>query len=164
MQRALQAKAKIGFINGSLPRPDPTDSLFSIWERCNDMVVSWLHNSIAASLRPSMAFVDDAYDIWNELQDRFKKPNKPKIYELKKALSNTISVYYGKLKAIWDELSIYDPLTTCTCENLKTRSNRYKRDCVIQFLKGLNYSYSNIRVQVMLMEPLPAVNKFFSYI
>lgn len=40
MQRALRAKGKIGFINGTLPHPSSTDPLFSSWERCNDMVVS----------------------------------------------------------------------------------------------------------------------------
>lgn len=92
------------------------------------MVVSWLQNSITLSLRSSVAFVDDAFEIWTELQDRFVQQNGPRIYELKKALSNltqgedTVSTYYGRLKTLWDELSIYDPLPTCNCGNLKTFS------------------------------------------
>lgn len=145
-----------------------TDSLFSNWERCNDMVVSWLQNSITFSLRSSVAFVDDAFEIWTQLPDRFAQQNGPRIYELKKALSNLtqgediVSTYYGRLKTLWDELSVYDPLPTCNCGNLKIFSERYQRDSVIQFLMGLHDSYSNMRDQVMMIEPLPAVNKVFS--
>lgn len=32
MQRALRAKSKLEFVNGTLPRPSTTDSLFSSWE------------------------------------------------------------------------------------------------------------------------------------
>lgn len=72
MQRAFRAKNKLGFITGTITRPtDPTDSLLASWERCNDMVVSWIQNSINLQLRSSVAFVNDAAEIWTELKDRF---------------------------------------------------------------------------------------------
>ncbi|XP_042947042.1 uncharacterized protein LOC122280126 [Carya illinoinensis] len=37
-------------------------------------------------------------------------------------------------------------------------------DCVIQFLMGLHDSFTNVRDQIMLIDPLPPVNKVFSYI
>lgn len=75
-----------------------------------------------------------------------------------------MSIYYSRLKSLWDELSVYDPLPECTCGKLKLLLDRYYRDCAIQFLMGLNESYSNVRDQIMLMEPLPSVKKVFSYI
>jgi hypothetical protein len=37
MTRALSAKNKLGFVNGSISQPiDPLDPLFDIWTRCND--------------------------------------------------------------------------------------------------------------------------------
>ncbi|XP_042980230.1 uncharacterized protein LOC122310402 [Carya illinoinensis] len=89
LQRALCAKNKIGFLNGTLNQPsDPTDPLFDLWDRCNDMVVSWIQNSISLPLHSSVAFVDNAHDIWTELQERFSPQNGPRIYELKKTLAN----------------------------------------------------------------------------
>lgn len=43
-------------------------------------------------------------------------------------------------------------------------SDCYQRDCVVQFLIGLHDSYSNMRDQVMMIEPLLAVNKVFYYV
>ncbi|XP_022869106.1 uncharacterized protein LOC111388581 [Olea europaea var. sylvestris] len=131
MQRALRAKNKLGFINGTLKKPTTIDDpLLEIWEHCNDMIVD----------------------------------------ELKKALSNLtqeedpLSVYYGKLKSLWDELSVYDPLPEYNCGKLKLILERYQCDCVMQFLMGLNESYSNVRDQIMLMDHLPSITKVFSYI
>lgn len=71
MQRALCAKYKISFINETLYIPSLDNSLIDCWECCNDMVVSWLKNSIGIPLRSSVAFVDHASEIWIELRERF---------------------------------------------------------------------------------------------
>ncbi|KAG7968679.1 hypothetical protein I3843_08G166200 [Carya illinoinensis] len=73
-----------------------------------------------------------------------------------------VSIYYSKLKTLWDELAVYDPMPACTCGQLTVLSDRYQRDSVIQFLMGLNDKYSNVRDQIMLLEPIPTVSKAFS--
>ncbi|KAB5573646.1 hypothetical protein DKX38_000840 [Salix brachista] len=47
---------------------------------------------------------------------------------------------------------------------MKVLIDRYQQDCVIQFLMGLNESYSNVRDQIMLMDPIPQVSKVFSLV
>ncbi|XP_042983382.1 uncharacterized protein LOC122312797 [Carya illinoinensis] len=134
------------------------------------MVVSWLQNSINHSLQSSVLFVDDAQEIWLDLQERFSQQNSPRIYQLKKDLAallqdhDPVSIYYRKLKALWDELSVYDPIPACNCCLMKTLLDRSQRDCVLQFLMGLNDSYTPIRDQIMLMDPLPPVSKVFSLV
>lgn len=167
--RALRAKNK--FVNRSLIRPtEPDDPLLNIWDRCNDMVVSWLQNSISPSVKLSIALVDSASEIWLELRDRFTQQNGRRIFQLKQTLATlqqdqaSVSIYFGKLKTLWDELSVYDPLAECTCGKLKIMLDRYQKDCIIQFLMGLNDTYSNVRDQIMLLDPLPPVNKIFSLI
>ncbi|KAF5477771.1 hypothetical protein F2P56_004385 [Juglans regia] len=107
MCRALRAKNKLGFINGSLLKPkDPADPLLDAWERCNDLVVSWIQNSISQNLKSSIALVDYAKQIWEELKDIFTHENGPRIFQLKKALvalqqdQDSVSTYYGKLKSL----------------------------------------------------------------
>ncbi|XP_042957991.1 uncharacterized protein LOC122293478 [Carya illinoinensis] len=153
MRRALRAKNKIGFINGDIKRP---------------AMVSWIHNSVSNSVRTSLVFVDDACAIWKELQDRLSQQNGPRIFQLKKSLASlsqgddSVSIYFGKLKTIWDELALYEPMPECSCGQLKILMERYQRDCVIQFLMGLSDCYSNTRDQIMLIEPMPALNRVFS--
>ncbi|KAB1215377.1 hypothetical protein CJ030_MR4G025289 [Morella rubra] len=171
MRRALRAKNKLGFVNGDFLKPtDITDPLYDTWERCNDLVVSWIQNSVSLSVKTSLAFIDSARDMWMELQDRYTQPNGPRIFQLKKEVAglmqenDSISVYYGKLKVLWDELAIYDPMPDCHCGKLKVLIDRQQRDYVIQFLMGLNDAYSNVRDQIMLLDLLPPVNRIFSMI
>ncbi|XP_035551155.1 uncharacterized protein LOC118349715 [Juglans regia] len=171
MRCALRAKNKVGFVMGDIPRPsDPDDPLLEAWEHCNDMVASWLQNSISASIKSSVVFVDDARDIWIDLQDRFSHQNGPRIFRLKHNLANllqehdSVSAYYGTLKTLWDELSIYDLIPVCNCGTMSTLLDRYQRDCVFQFLMGLNDIYSNVRDQIILLDPIPPVTRVFSLI
>jgi len=75
-----------------------------------------------------------------------------------------VSTYFGNLKTLWDEMIIYNPMPLYTCGQLKMLNERYQRDYVIQFLMGLNDQYTNARDQIMLIEPLPSINKVFSMI
>ena len=60
---ALSVKNKLGFIDGSISRPDGTDSnLLSSWTRNNSIVISWILNSVS-----SILFSDTALEIWNDL-------------------------------------------------------------------------------------------------
>ncbi|XP_035545942.1 uncharacterized protein LOC118348427 [Juglans regia] len=171
IRRALHMKNKLGFISSSLPQPtDPNDPLLDLWNCCNDMVASWLQNSICPSIRSNIAFLDDVSEIWLDLKDRFAHQSGLQIYQFKKNLasllqeSDTISVYYDKLKTLWDELLIYDPIPICTCGSMKTLSDHYQRDCVFQFFMGLHDSYSPIQDQIMLLDPLPPLTKVLSLI
>ncbi|KAB1214069.1 hypothetical protein CJ030_MR5G017332 [Morella rubra] len=171
MRRALRTTNKIGFVNGDFQRLATLDDpLFDAWERCNDLVISWIHNFVSSSVKSSLIFVDDAREMWNELKDRYSQQNGPRILQLKKALASllqeqdSVSVYYGKLKVLWDELANYDPIPECACGKLKTLLDRQQRDYVIQFLMGLNDTYTNVREQVMLLDHVPAVNRVFSMV
>jgi len=50
IQRALGAKNKLPFFNGSLPVPDDDDLKKNVWERCNHLVQSWLIASVSNSI------------------------------------------------------------------------------------------------------------------
>lgn len=44
---ALSAKNKLGFIDGTCKISEPNSSQYQAWSRCNDMVTSWLLNSLS---------------------------------------------------------------------------------------------------------------------
>lgn len=46
----LSAKHKLGFINGSCAPPTSDSPNFHFWTRCNDMIISWLLNSLSKNL------------------------------------------------------------------------------------------------------------------
>ena len=80
---ALSVKNKIGFIDGSISRPDGTDlTLLSSWIRNNNIVISWILNSISKEISACILFSDSAFEIWIDLRDCFQQSNGPRIFQL----------------------------------------------------------------------------------
>ena len=75
---------------------------------------------------------------------------------------NSISVYFTKLKTIWEELNNYRPV--CTCGGVKNLNSHYQMKYIMSFLMGLNYSFDQVRGQLLLMDHLLPINKIFSLI
>jgi len=64
-------------------------------------------------------------------------------------------VYYTKLKGLWDELASY---------NNSLHGAQQDQQRLMQFLMGMNESYSAVHGQVLLMNPLPSVRQTYSFV
>ncbi|XP_070668374.1 uncharacterized protein [Malus domestica] len=161
MRIALSAKNKLGFIDGSIKAPAPSDAKFSIWQRCNDMVLSWIWQSVNAAISSSILYCKTASAAWKDLEDRFSQGNDSRIYQIRQEIAeyrqrqSSVSDYYTKLKALWDELGSYHEPIACDCEGSKTLAEREEKERVMQLLMGLNDSYSTVRGSILMMSPLP---------
>nr|KYP59020.1 hypothetical protein KK1_014445 [Cajanus cajan] len=170
MQVALSVKNKLAFIDGTLPKPAITDSTFAAWNRANNVVISWLYNSVSKDIITSILFASTAQEIWDDLKTRFSRKNGPRIFQLRCQLMSLhqgmddISTYYTKLKSIWEELSGYKPTFQCTCGGLQQLQSFTESEYVMSFLMGLNDSFSQIRGQILLSDPLPSIENFFSLV
>lgn len=125
---AFSVKNKLGFVDGSIPKPAPSDPhLLGAWKRNNNIVISWILNSVSKEISASIIFADSALDIWQDLKDRFQQSNDPRIFQLRRELINHCqgqtsgSVYFTKLKTIWEELNNFQPQCICgsCCEGVK---------------------------------------------
>lgn len=81
---ALLAKNKSGFIDGSHPEPDMNSKHPKAWNRCNDLVISWLLNSLSKEIAESVIYSKSARDILNELEDRIGQYNGAQLYQVQK--------------------------------------------------------------------------------
>ncbi|KAJ0046741.1 hypothetical protein Pint_03784 [Pistacia integerrima] len=173
---ALLSKNKLKFVDGSVRAPLTTDSIFSAWERCNTMVISWLNHSLSPSITSSVLWIDKAYEVWEDLRERFSQGDICRISDLQEEIytfkqeDRNVTDYFTELKILWDELLNLRPIPCCSCTNpcscgaltkVKTYQNN---DYVIRFLKGLGDQFTTVRSQIMLMEPLPSINKVFSLV
>ena len=77
---ALSVKNKLRFIDGSIPKLASTDPNLSSWIRNNNIVISWILNSVSKEISASIIFYDYAYEIWFDLKDRFQQNNGPRIF------------------------------------------------------------------------------------
>ncbi|XP_060958793.1 uncharacterized protein LOC133030262 [Cannabis sativa] len=167
---ALTTKNKIAFINRSLPRHEPGNTNLNSWLRCNNMVMSWLINSVSPEIAQSIMYFDLATEMWSDLAERFNEGNGPRIFQLQTQLTRlqqgdcSVSTYFTKLKSLWDELKEFQPITTCTCGAMKVFLDSYNQNQVLQFLTGLNESYASVRAQILLNEPIPNLSRVFAMI
>ncbi|GKD73217.1 cysteine-rich receptor-like protein kinase 8, partial [Tanacetum coccineum] len=116
----------------------------------------------------NLNFVNSASALWNELFEHYAQLDGHRIYQLVndivalKQQNCSIEVYYHKLKGLWDE---HDALEApYLCENGKNNGDREQRKRLIQFLMGLDECYSNIRGQILLLQPLPSVAKAYGMV
>lgn len=171
---ALSMKNKLGFEDGSIEKPEGTDSdVLSSWTRNNNVDIFWILNSVSKEISASIIYVESAHELWLDLKESFQLKYKPRIFQLKHELmslaqdQNSVSIYFTKLKTTWEELSNYRPVCSCskcTCGGVKNPSSYYQIEYVMSFLIGLNDSYSQVRGQLLFMDPLPSTNKAFALI
>ena len=85
MKKALVAKNKFGFVNGSITLSSPpikTPAAVDTWIRYDNMVGSWLMKVVSPQIRVSITYKDTALEIWNDLQDTHSQGNGPRVFQL----------------------------------------------------------------------------------
>ncbi|XP_074352226.1 uncharacterized protein LOC141691382 [Apium graveolens] len=156
MEIALSSKMKIGFVDGSISRPASNSRLLSHWNRCNHMVISWLLNSVSSDIRNSIVYINTAFSIWTELAIRYAQSNLPKLFNLRKEITQlsqgtmSITTHYTRYKTLIDEL---ESLTSrpkcdclkCTCEINNKLNDENQRD--VQGMTGINPSNVALNVR-----------------
>ncbi|XP_004500021.1 uncharacterized protein [Cicer arietinum] len=175
MKCTLSSKKKIQFINGLLIQPSYSYLDHDLWDRTNNMVISWITRTLS-HVSQSIIFIDSAFDLWSDLCDRFTKDNHFCLFDLLRDLHSikqgdcNLSTFFINLKILWDELEDLRPTPSCTCYvpctcklTIVVRSFK-DQEYVTCFLKGLNDNYSNIRTKILLMENLPSIIKVYSLV
>ncbi|XP_070010933.1 uncharacterized protein [Nicotiana sylvestris] len=118
-----------------------------------------------------MQYVDDAKDLWEELEDIYDQTNGAKLYQLQKEINDLsqgklgITRYYTKMKKLWEELNTLNAHAQykcqCTC-GAKASMHKAEHDRrLIQFLMGLNEVYTVVRGSILMMNPLPSLAQKF---
>nr|GEV00660.1 hypothetical protein [Tanacetum cinerariifolium] len=166
IKMAFGAKLKLGFIDGSSPKPAVIHNDYQRWVCCDYMVTCWILNSMVAELFESFLYAQFASDLWKELEERYGQSNGPLIYHVEREL---IAAYFNKLKKFWDELHSlngvpmcnYGKIRECTYGVTEKFFEIDSRSKLIQFLMRLNDDFKAVRTQILSMDPLPNLNKAY---
>ncbi|KAK3043303.1 hypothetical protein RJ639_002546 [Escallonia herrerae] len=147
---ALEAKNKLGFIDNTIKKPAADSTELPFWTHYNSMVTSWIIHSTIPVIANSILWTTNAHEVWIDLRDHFSQKNVPRIFEIRRAISNnaqntdSVSQYYTTLKAYHDELSSYRTPPNCTYGAMKTHTELLDSDALMDFLQGLNESYASV--------------------
>ena len=121
MLHALRAKNKIGFIDGSIKPPSKKEKSgdYALWAQSNNMILSWISNSVESHLSKGVVHAQFAYKVWEEFKHQFSQQNTSTIYQIQKQIASlsqgsmTISAYFTELKHLWTQLDAYEDPVTC---------------------------------------------------
>ncbi|KAG7545539.1 Reverse transcriptase RNA-dependent DNA polymerase [Arabidopsis suecica] len=175
IRMALNVRNKLGFIDGTILKPSETHSDFGSWSRCNDMVATWIMNSVSKKIGQSLLFIPTAEGIWNSLMSRFKQDDAPRVYEIEQKLASIqqgsldVSAYYTELVTLWEEYRNYVELPVCTCGKCECNAaglweKLQHRSRVTKFLMGLNESYESTRRHILMLKPIPSIEDVFNMV
>lgn len=168
MRIAILGRNKLGFIEGTCKRENYGPNLTDLWERCNAIVLSWIMNCGSKELLSGIVYSSNSASVWSDLKERFDKIDGSRVFQLHKDIAtmnqgtSTISVYFSKLRALWIEFDSIAPVPGCNCEQSRGFTLFMSNLKLLQFLMGLNESYEQSRAQILMMMPLPSINKAYS--
>ncbi|XP_021281924.1 uncharacterized protein LOC110414836 [Herrania umbratica] len=172
---ALSIRNKVGFINRTIIKLAITYPLFLLWTRYNNLIVAWQLDSMSPPIASTVFYMDFVSNIWNTLKQNYAQPNDSRICNLQYTLGNvtkgtrSVDSYFVELKSIWEKMRNYRPLPHCECGKcnrscFKRNIDKHQKDMVFRFLNGLNDPFVAIRSQIILMNPIPALDKVYSLV
>lgn len=112
-----------------------------------------------------LSFTITTREVWNNLVDRYSVTNISQYYSLQQLTSSTsqgssdIATYYAKRKGYRDKLYTIFLDWPCTCGAMHEHIEAQK---LIQFLSGLNETYSTIKSNILMMSFVPNMEKAYS--
>ncbi|XP_070008325.1 uncharacterized protein LOC142165113 [Nicotiana tabacum] len=131
---------------------------------------------IALQAKRKLGFVDDllsgivyasnARSVWEDLCERFDKVNRMRIYQLHRKIAiisqgtDSVSTFFTKLKELWGEFDAIVP----SPNSGKDYAELLSQQRLLQFLGGLNDSYSQARRQILMKSTKPSLNQAYAMV
>ncbi|KAI3937128.1 hypothetical protein MKX01_015343 [Papaver californicum] len=145
MMRALRVKNRIGFIDGFLSKLIDKSKLDE-WMREDDLVTGSIHAAILPSIKDSVSY-----------QLRQQLPS------IKQDGSSTM-VFYGRLRAIWDEMDAIRPTSTCIYANAKDVLDLLNQDRAMEFLQGLHDRFGSLHSNILQCVEFPPLLTIYNLV
>ncbi|XP_031127624.1 uncharacterized protein LOC116029720 [Ipomoea triloba] len=126
---------------------------------------------IRPGIGDSVMYFDKASDIWNALHKRYSQSDPHRISEIQNEIfrniqgSLTVNEYFTKCNALWQQMNALRPLLQCecvpkcSCTLMRRMQKEREEDQIIRFLEGLNEKYKTIKSGVLVMDPIPDMEK-----
>lgn len=116
-----------------------------------------------------MIYCTTAREIWQDLEEIFSQSSEPQLYSLQQSLhdlfqdsSASVAEFFTQINSIWDEMSAMNPIPICACTGCtygitKQIFKQQQDERLIQLLMKIDNKYSNVRSNLLMMQPLPNI-------
>ncbi|XP_075104407.1 uncharacterized protein LOC142178547 [Nicotiana tabacum] len=125
-------------------------------------------NCVSKELYSGIVYSSSASTVCLDLKERFDKIDCSRIFQIHKEIAtirqgtSSVSGYFSKLRLLWVEFDSLAPVLGCDCAKSREFVVFMEMLKLLQFLMGLNESYEQARSQLLMMVPVPTINKAYS--
>ncbi|CAB4314115.1 unnamed protein product [Prunus armeniaca] len=155
----LGGRSKLGFINGNIEVPDASSPTYESWLSKDQLVMSWLLNSMERKLAEIFSYSESSYKLWETVKEMYgSQNNAARVFQLKKDISDLqqdgkpFVQLLGSMKIMWNELEIYRPHTT----DVALLRKRAEEDKIFQLLSSLDSTYEDLQCHILMNTELPS--------
>ncbi|KAF3783314.1 hypothetical protein EJ110_NYTH30338 [Nymphaea thermarum] len=129
---------------------------YASWKRDNNIVMSWIMNSVQPQIASTIAYYTSAKQMWDFLKQTYSNDkNVSKILQVEEELldlqqgDQSLAQYFASLKSIYERLkALRPPCPTCH----KTHGEQFM---VAKFLQGLSPEYAVAKAQMLTGAEIP---------
>ena len=153
-------RSKLGFINGSISYLDVDVPEYEIWLSKDQLVMSWILNSMEHNLTEIFSYSESAIDLWNAIHDMYGNQNNiAQIFQIHHEIANlhqdnrAFVQLLGNLKSLWNELEMFWP-HTCDVAVLRKRTDE---DKIFQILVSLSPDFEDLWIHILMNSKLPSL-------
>lgn len=171
MEMHIAEREKLSYIIGKSTQPDVSDKGYEKWYAENQKVKRWLLMSMTPDIMKRYLRLPTAREIWSALSKAFYDGNdEMQVYSLhQKAFSakqgaKTLSIYYGELMEIFQELDHRDKVIMKDPDDVIAYQQSIERTRVHIFLAGLDKSFDQLRREILRREPLLSLEECYSLV
>ena len=157
---ALGGRSRLGFINRKDKAPDSSSSDFEKWLAKDQMVMSWILNSMERQLAEMFSYYQSSLELWEAVKDMYgTQNNSARVFQLQQEIASLhrngqpFVNLLSKFKGLWNELDLYRPHSI---DPIVLRS-RKEEDQIFQLLANLGSDYEDLRSHILMNDELPSL-------
>ena len=162
-------RGKDEYLIGEIVPPKNVDPKFRTWKVENNLVMSWLINSMTNEIGENFLLYSTAQEIWEAAKEFYSsKENTSEIFETESSLHDlrqgdlNVTQYYGILTRHWQRLDVFEEHHWECPNDAKKFREIVEKKRIFKFLMGLNKNLDEVRGRILGMKPLPSIREAFS--
>uniref|UniRef100_A0A6N2KKL2 Integrase catalytic domain-containing protein n=1 Tax=Salix viminalis TaxID=40686 RepID=A0A6N2KKL2_SALVM len=164
---ALGGRSRLGFINGKDKAPDSNSSDFENWLAKDQMVMSWILNSMERNIAEIFSYYQSSLELWEAVKDMYgNQNNSARIFQIQQDIAKLhqngqpFVNLLSRLKSLWNELEVYRPHSV----DPTVLRNRTEEDQIFQLLASLGSEFEDLRSHILMTAELPSLKSVCSTI
>ncbi|KAL5840582.1 hypothetical protein ACOSQ4_013190 [Xanthoceras sorbifolium] len=165
----VSGKGRDDYLTGKATVPGETDPNYRKWKTENNMVMSWLINSMNNDIGEIFLLYETAEQIWEAAKVTYSSHDntvelfgvESTLHELKQG-EMSATQYYNTLTKYWQQLDLFEKHHWKCAEDGIRYKKIIEKKRVFKFLIGLNQNLDGVRGRILGTKPLPLLREAFS--